>query len=115
MAVGLVFVAAAMLFAMIGLVFCGVAAYLSLLPYLEPRWSALAVGGGALALALLVAFIGSLIMKKSIDRLVAWVKSRALVAVAPYLLRFVARHARLVGLASAASAAFFAARSKSAD
>jgi len=112
MALGLALVVAAMLFALIGLVFCGVAAYLSLLPYLEPRWSALSVGGGALALALLVALIGRLIMKKSINRLVAWVKSSAVVAVAPYLLRFAAKHARLVGLASAAGAAFFAGRSK---
>lgn len=115
LALGLALVVAAMLFAAIGLVFCGVAAYLSLLAYLDPRWAALSVGGGGLTLALLVALIGRAIVTKSVDRFLTWVKSSAVVAVTPYLLRFVARHARLVGLVSAAGAAFFAARSKSSD
>jgi hypothetical protein len=97
-----------------GVVFCGLAAYLSLLRFLEPPLAALAVGGGAILMALIVAAIGRALVSRSAHRLAVWVKSSALIALAPHVLGFAARHARLLGLASAAGAAFFAARSKTA-
>ena len=112
LALGLAFGVAATLFLGTGLIFSGFAAYLSLTPYLEPRWAALAVGGFGLVLGLIVALIGRVIVTKSTDRLVRWVKSSAIVALAPHILSFAARHAKLFGLASAAGAAFFATRSK---
>jgi hypothetical protein len=51
LSLGFRFGVASALFAGAGVVFCGWAAYLSLLPYMEPRWAALAVGGGSLALS----------------------------------------------------------------
>jgi hypothetical protein len=111
MALGLAFAMVAALLAAAGVTFCALAAFLSLTPYLDPRWAALAVGGAGLALALAVGLIGQMIARKSADRLVVWVKSSAVVVLAPHVLGFAARHARLFGLASAAGAAFLAGRS----
>jgi hypothetical protein len=97
-----------------GVVFCGLAAYLSLLRFFEPPLAALAVGGGAILMALIIAAIGRALVGRSAHRLAVWIKSSALIALAPHVLGFAARHARLFGLASAAGAAFFAARSKTA-
>lgn len=108
----MIFGVAAAQFAGAGLIFCGVAAYLSLTPYVDPPLAALAVGGGSLALALIAAWIGRAIVKASADRIASWAQSSALIALTPRLLGFAARHARLVGLVSAAGAAVFAARSK---
>jgi cytochrome bd-type quinol oxidase subunit 2 len=112
LAVGLAFGVMAALFAGAGLIFCGIAAYMSLTTYLEPPLAALAVGGGSLVVALVIASIGMAIVKASANRMAGWAKSSALIAMAPHLLRFARRHARLFGLVSAAGTAYFATRSK---
>lgn len=109
---GFRFGVASALFGVTGVVFCGWAAYLSLLPYMEPRWAALTIGGGSLAIAVIAALIGEAIVSRSSQRLAAFARSNlarssAVVAVAPQLFRFMARHARLVGVASAVGAAIY--------
>lgn len=111
---GLALGVGASLFAAVGLGFCGVAAFLSLTPVLEPRWAALTVAGASLALAALIGGLARLMIGRSAQRAAAWIKSSALIAMAPHLLRFIARHARLAGLLSAAGAVIFAARSHAA-
>ncbi|PPQ29253.1 hypothetical protein CCR94_15685 [Rhodoblastus sphagnicola] len=115
MALGLACATVSALLAGAGVIFCALAAYLSLIPYLDPRGAALAIGGAGLLLALAVGLIGQMIARKLAERLVAWVKSSAVVVLAPHVLGFAARHAKLFGLASAAGAAYFAARSNRAD
>lgn len=112
LALGLVFGVLAALFAGAGLTFCGVAAYLSLTPYLTPPLAALAVGLGGLVVALIVAWIGRACVTASADHIAGWVKSSELIAMTPQLLSFAVRHARLLGIVSAAGAAYLAIRSK---
>ncbi|PPQ29268.1 hypothetical protein CCR94_15780 [Rhodoblastus sphagnicola] len=99
---------ASAMFAATGLIFCAISAYLSLSPHLEPHWA-------AFVLAALLGLIGRIIVWNSVQRLTAWVKSSAPIALAPHILGFAVRHAKLIGLVSAAGAAFFAARSKRAS
>jgi hypothetical protein len=112
LALGLAFSVLAALFAGAGLIFCCIAAYMSLSAYLDPPLAALAIGGGSLVIALVIASIGVAIAKASANRLAGWAKSSALIAMAPHLLGFAARHARLFGIVSAAGTAYFATRSK---
>lgn len=100
----------AALFGAAALTFGGVAAYLSLLPVLEPRLAALAVAGASLALALATGWIAHALVNRSAQRATARVRSSLLIALAPPALRLAARHARLVGLVSALGALVLAAR-----
>lgn len=111
LALGLALGVGAALFGAAGLVFAGVAAYFSLTPYLEPRWAALAVAAASLLLAAAIGLIARLLMRRALARAADWAKSSAVIALAPHVLRFAVKHARLVGLASAAGAVFYAARS----
>jgi hypothetical protein len=107
LALGFRFGLASALFASTGLIFCGWAAYLNLLPLMEPRWAALVVGAGSLTIAVIAALIAEAIVSRSSQRLATVAKSSAIVTLAPQVLRFVARHARLVGVASAVGAAIY--------
>lgn len=109
-ALGVAFAVAAAAALLIGLAFFACAGYLTLLDYLEPRRAALAVGGGALVLALIAALIGRALVSGAVERLQKWMSASALVAIAPHVLKFGLRNARMVGLACTAAATYFALR-----
>ena len=109
-AIGAAFAVFAALALLVGFGFLATAGYIALLDHLAPRLAALAVGGGAVVIALVAALIGRALINGGARRLKTAISSSALVAVAPHAVKFGLRNARLVGLASTAAATYFALR-----
>ena len=109
-AFGAALAALAALAILVALAFLAGAGYLVLLDHLEPRFAALAVSGGALALALIAALAAQALISGAVKRLRRAVRASAIVAVAPHAVRFGLRNARLAGLVATAAATWFALR-----